>query len=169
MTRSFRPRQRGRSRHEFELVINLNTAKAHGRDDAACPRGQVGSAPNCSCGRWLLDELLLLRGAFRFQFGAFHELLGEQPKLIAAPSAAAPDKTYLSCRFISEQRSGNEVRALKQAGIDCEFRQQGGAETVVDHLYQCRKARCLEAFGETPVGETADCKRVVAQAVTILQ
>ena len=74
-TRSFRPRQCGRSRHELELVINFNTAKARGRDDSARPRGQVGSASDCSRGRWLLGELFLLRSAFRFQFGPFHELL----------------------------------------------------------------------------------------------
>src|SRR5215470_17090337 len=67
---------------------------------------------------------------------------------------------------MAEQRSGNEVCALKQAGIDCEFRQQGGAETVVDHLNQCWKARRFEALGETPVRKTADRKRVVTQAVT---
>ena len=113
MTRSFRPRQRDHSQHELELVINLNTAKARDPDDAARPHGQVGSAPNCSCGRWLLDELLLPRSAFRFQLGAFHELLREQPKLIAAPSAAAPDETNLSYRIMAEQRSGNEVCAPK--------------------------------------------------------
>ena len=56
-------------------------------------------------------------GRFRFQFGAFHELPCEQPKLIAAPGAAAPDEANLSCRFMAEQRPGNEVSALKQAGI----------------------------------------------------
>src|SRR5215831_4393659 len=88
---------------------------------------------------------------------------------MAAPGAAAPDETNLSCRIMAEQRSGDEVCALKQAGINSESRQQGGAETVVNHLHQCRKARRLEALGETPVGETADCKRVIAQAVTVLQ
>src|SRR6516162_4574248 len=83
---------------------------------------------------------------------------------MAAPGAAAPDETNLSYRFMAEQRSGNEVCALKQARINSESRQQGGAETVVDHLHQCRKARRLEALGETPV-----CKRVIAQAVTVLQ
>src|SRR5689334_14530766 len=58
---------------------------------------------------------------------------------------------------------------LKQAGIDCELRQQGGAETVVDHLHQCWKARRFEALGETPVRKTADRKRVVTQAVPVLQ
>src|SRR5215467_1768272 len=88
---------------------------------------------------------------------------------MAAPGAAAPDETNLSYRIMAEQRSGNEVCALKQASINSESRQQGGAETVVDHLHQCRKARRLEALGETPVGETADCKRVITQAVTVLQ
>ena len=101
--------------------------------------------------------LLLVRGRFRLKLGAFHELLREQPKLIAAPGTATPDETNLSCRFMAQQRSGNEVCAKKQAGINCESRQQGGAETVVDHLHQCRKARRLEALGMTAVGETADC------------
>src|SRR5262245_51260668 len=70
---------------------------------------------------------------------------------------------------MAEQWSGNEVCTLKQAGIDCEFRQQGGAETVVDHLHQCWKARRFEALGETPVRKTADRKRLVTQAVTVLQ
>jgi hypothetical protein len=66
---------------------------------------------------------------------------------------------------MADQRSGNEVCALKQAGIDCEFRQQGGAETVVDHLHQCWKACRFEALGETPVRKTA----AVTKAVTVLQ
>ena len=81
-------------------------------------------------------------------FGAFCEFLCEQAEFAAAPGAAAPDETNLSCRIMAEQRPGNEVCALKQAGINSESRQQGGAETVVDHLHQCRKARRLEALGE---------------------
>src|SRR5262245_60563512 len=120
-------------------------------------------------GNGSLDELVIGVGRFRFQLGVFLELLREQPKLMAAPGTAAPDETNLSCRFMAEQRSGNEVCALKQAGIDCQFGQQGGAETVVDHLHQCWKARRFEALGETPVRKTADRKRVVTQAVTVLQ
>src|SRR5262249_32009964 len=65
-------------------------------------------------------------------FGAFCEFLCEQAEFAAAPGAAAPDETNLSCRIMAEQRPGNEVCALKQAGINSESRQQGGAETVVD-------------------------------------
>src|SRR5262245_42381680 len=78
-------------------------------------------------------------------FGAFCEFLCEQAEFAAAPGAAAPDETNLSCRIMAEQRPGNEVCALKQAGINSESRQQGGAETVVDHLHQCRKARRLRS------------------------
>ena len=112
----------------------------------------LGPRSGPATGAW--TRLLLVCGRFRFQLGVFLELLREQPKLMAAPGTAAPDETNLSCRFRAEQRSGNEVCALKQSGIDCQFGQQGGTETVVNHLHQCRKARRLEALGETPVAST---------------
>jgi hypothetical protein len=78
-----------------------------GRDDDVAE--EDNTPVTCSALRMKYEEVmhvLLVYGRFRFHLGAFHEL-----------------------------RSGNEVGALKQAGIDCEFRQQGGAETVVDHLH----------------------------------
>jgi hypothetical protein len=65
---------------------------------------------------------LLLRGRFRFELSALHQLLCEQAKLVAASGAATPHEANLSYRVMAEQWSGDEVCAQKQAGIDRERR-----------------------------------------------
>src|SRR6516165_4359538 len=119
---------------------------------------------------WWSEELCgTAPDAIDLRLSALCELLRKQEKLVPPAGAAPPRQADLSPRTIRLQRSGNERGSHQHAGIDREFRQKRGAESVVDHLYQRLQTGCLERVAVPAIGETAGGERVLAQAMPVLE
>src|SRR5215467_1348226 len=129
-------------------------------------RGIPQGGPVC----WWSEELCgTAPDAIDLRLGALGELLRKQEKLVAPAGAVPPRQADLSRRTIRLQRSGNERGSHQHAGIDREFRQKRGAESVVDHLYQRLQTGCFERVTVPAIGETAGGERVLAQAMPVLE
>src|SRR5262245_36682065 len=132
--------------------------------------GFVLWSPTQFCFTWQPEELCgTVPDAIDLRLGALGELLRKQQKLVAPAGAAPPRQADLSRRTIRLQRSGNERGSHQHAGIDREFRQKRGAESVVDHLYQRLQTGCFERVTVPAIGETAGGERVLAQAMPVLE
>src|SRR6516225_9808369 len=119
---------------------------------------------------WWSEELCgTAPDAIDLRLGALGELLRKQEKLVASAGAAPPRQADLSRRTIRLQRSGNERGPHQQAGIDREFRQKRGAESVVDHLYQRLQTGGFELVTVPATGEIAGGERVLAEAMPVLE
>src|SRR5262249_12897043 len=119
---------------------------------------------------WWSEELCgTVPDAIDLRLGALGELLRKQQKLVAPTGAAPPRQADLSRRTIRLQRSGNERGSHQHARIDREFRQERGAESVIDHLYQGLQTGRLERVAVPATGEMAGGERVLAQAMPVLE
>src|SRR5882724_9296318 len=92
----------------------------------------------------------------------------QQLKLLPSRRALAPDQRDVALRPVDLDRPGHHLRALEDAGIECQLREQGDAEAVVDHLHQGGEARCLERVGVGLVADATGGESMAAQAVAFL-
>src|SRR5215472_5470221 len=166
LDREVQPIDLGRGDQLTPQHLALNPKKSQrSRSTASC----FGS-PTQFCFTWQPEELCgTAPDVIDLRVGALGELLRKQEKLVAPAAAAPPRQADLSRRTIRLQRSGNERGSHQHAGIDREFRQKRGAESVVDHLYQRLQTGCFERVTVPAIGVTAGGERVLAQAMPVLE
>ncbi len=96
------------------------------------------------------------------------QFLREQVEFMAASRPFAPDEPDLAM-IVRNKRPRDKTCASQKAGLHRERGQQRRAKPIVRHLYQSGQARRFHPLGAAPARQTACGKRMLTQAVTVLQ